>query len=62
MKNTNVQQHKQQNQDRHSRPENKDNLDSRSGEEQDFKGNDVTHNERETKERKRKSSINKPPF
>ncbi len=38
------------------RPENKDNLDSRSGEEQDFKGNDVTHNKRETKEDKLKKS------
>lgn len=26
------------------RPENKDNLDSRENEEQDFKGDDVTHN------------------
>ena len=38
------------------RPENKDNLDSRSGEEQDFKGKDVTHNKRETKEDKHKKS------
>ncbi|RYE19282.1 MAG: hypothetical protein EOP51_20210 [Sphingobacteriales bacterium] len=38
------------------RPENKDNLDSRSGEEQDFKGEDVTHNKRETKEDKHKKS------
>ncbi len=30
-----------------TRPENKDNLDSRSGEEQDNKGSDVTHNQRE---------------
>jgi hypothetical protein len=30
-----------------SRPENKDNLDSRSGEEQDYKGNTQTHNEKE---------------
>ena len=29
------------------RPENKDNLDSRANEEQDNKGNDVTHNEKE---------------
>jgi hypothetical protein len=36
------------------RPENKDNMDSRSGEEQDFKGDDVTHNKRETKEEKQK--------
>ncbi len=32
------------------RPENKDNLDSREGEEQETKGNDVTHNKKETKE------------
>ncbi len=31
------------------RPENKDNLDSREGEEQETKGNDVTHNRKETK-------------
>ena len=30
-----------------SRPENKDNLDSRKNEEQDDKGNDVTHNKKE---------------
>jgi hypothetical protein len=29
------------------RPENKDNLDSREGEEQDNKGNDTTHNKKE---------------
>lgn len=29
------------------RPENKDNLDSREGEEQDDKGDDVTHNKKE---------------
>lgn len=29
-------------------PENKDNLDSRKNEEQSFKGDDVTHNEKET--------------
>ena len=34
------------------RPENKDNLDSRKNEEQDNKGDDVTHNEKETKEDK----------
>ena len=38
------------------RPENKDNLDSRSGEEQDFKGGDITHNKRETKEDKLKKN------
>jgi len=31
-------------------PQNKDNLDSREGEEQDVKGDDVTHNRKETKE------------
>lgn len=31
------------------RPENKDNLDSRANEEQDFKGNDVTHNRKDVK-------------
>ena len=36
--------------DRHMRPENKDNLDSRKNEEQDFKGDDVTHNRKSTKE------------
>jgi len=29
--------------------ENKDNIDSRKNEEQDFKGNDSTHNQKETK-------------
>lgn len=29
------------------RPENKDNLDSREGEEQETKGDDVTHNKKE---------------
>ena len=38
--------------DRHIRPENKDNLDSRKNEEQDFKGDDVTHNKKETKNKK----------
>jgi hypothetical protein len=32
------------------RPEIRDNLDARSGEEQDTKGDDTTHNHRETKE------------
>ena len=31
------------------KPENKDNLDSRKNEEQDFKGSDTTHNSKETK-------------
>lgn len=34
-------------------PENKDNLDSRKNEEWDTKGNDVTHNQKETKEGKK---------
>jgi hypothetical protein len=38
--------------DRHIRPENKDNLDSRKNEEQDFKGDDVTHNKKDTKNKK----------
>jgi hypothetical protein len=32
-----------------TRPEIRDNLDSREGEEQNFKGNDVTHNKKEHK-------------
>lgn len=32
------------------RPQNKDDIDSRSNEEQDSKGDDVTHNKKETKE------------
>ena len=35
------------------RPENKDNLDSREGEEQLFKKDDVTHNKKETKSDKK---------
>lgn len=34
------------------RPENKDNLDSRENEEQDFKGNDTTHNKKDVKSKK----------
>jgi hypothetical protein len=38
------------------RPENKDNLDSREGLEQEYKGDAVTHNRKETKsDRKSKS-------
>jgi hypothetical protein len=33
--------------DRHLRPENKDNLDSRKNEEQDTKGDDITHNKKD---------------
>ncbi|MBE7170570.1 MAG: hypothetical protein INR73_08265 [Williamsia sp.] len=36
------------------RPEIRDNLDSREGEEQEDKGDDVTHNEKETKKDKLK--------
>lgn len=39
------------NNNRH-RPENKDNLDSREGEEQLFKGDDVTHNQKPHKSKK----------
>ena len=38
--------------DRHLRPENKDNLDSRKNEEQDFKADDSTHNKKETHNKK----------
>ena len=34
------------------RPENKDDLDSREGEEQNFKGDDVTHNKKDVKSKK----------
>ncbi|HEU4902725.1 MAG TPA: hypothetical protein VFT06_08025 [Flavisolibacter sp.] len=36
------------------RPENRDDLDSRSNEEQDTKGTDVTHNEKELKNDRKK--------
>ena len=35
------------------RPENKDNLDSREGLEQQFKGNNITHNKKERKSDKK---------
>ena len=35
--------------DNSKRPQNKDNLDSREGEEQEFKGDDETHNKKEHK-------------
>lgn len=35
------------------RPENKDNLDSREGEEQEDKGDDVTHNEKDVQSKKK---------
>jgi hypothetical protein len=34
------------------RPENKDNLDSREGEEQHFKGDDITHNKKDEQGKK----------
>ncbi|MCW3110587.1 MAG: hypothetical protein JWQ09_5093 [Segetibacter sp.] len=37
-----------------SRPDVRDNLDSRKNEEQEFKGDDVTHNEKDNKEDKSK--------
>lgn len=39
-----------------NKPEIRDNLDSREGEEQNDKGDDVTHNEKETKKDKGKKS------
>ena len=54
MKNVKTQNPKQNiqfNQNKH-RPENKDNLDSREGEEQQFKGDDITHNKKERKTKK----------
>ena len=36
---------------KHLSPENKDDLDSRKNEEQDFKGDDITHNKKDTKEK-----------
>ena len=36
------------------RPENKDDLDSREGEEQQFKGDDMTHNKKQTQSRRKK--------
>lgn len=47
--NNNINTQAQQNTNKHQRPENKDSLDSRANEEQDFKGNDITHNKKETK-------------
>lgn len=41
------------------RPENKDNLDSRKNEEFDFKGDDVTHNKKETQSEPKKKQNNK---
>jgi hypothetical protein len=41
-------------QNKNARPDVRDDLDSRNNEEQDFKGNDETHNKKETKEEKLK--------
>ena len=41
------------------RPENKDNLDSREGEEQQFKGDDITHNKKEHQNQKPGRNKNK---
>lgn len=41
-------------------PEIRDDLDSRKNEEQDDKGNDVTHNKKETKEGNLKKKDRKP--
>jgi len=38
-----------------SRPEIRDDLDSRTGEEQQFKGDDITHNEKPQKNKQQKS-------
>lgn len=49
----------QADQNKNQRPENKDNLDHREGEEQDKKGDDVTHNKKETKSEKPSQNANK---
>ena len=41
------------------RPEIRDNLDHREGEEQDVKGSDITHNKKETKENHLKEKKNR---
>jgi len=51
MKSNMTPQSKPQNtQSKQPNPENKDNLDSRKNEEQEFKGDDTTHNKKPTKE------------
>ena len=55
MKNTKPQSNQQNtrfNANKH-RPENKDNLDSREGEEQNLKGEHTTHNKKQTKSEKK---------
>ena len=46
--------------DNSNRAQNKDNLDSREGEEQDVKGDDVTHNRKEKKNRTLKRQGQRP--
>jgi hypothetical protein len=53
MQSKNPKQNIQFNANKH-RPENKDNLDSREGEEQLTKGTDVTHNKKETQHERKK--------
>jgi hypothetical protein len=48
--NGNTQNKQNMNQNHKNRPEIRDNLDHREGEEQTKKGDDVTHNEKQTKE------------
>ena len=52
MKNNKAPNPKQNIQFNQNSPENKDNLDSREGEEQQFKGDDITHNKKERKSEK----------
>lgn len=54
MASKNPKQNTQFNTNRH-KPENKDNLDSREGEEQLLKGKNITHNKKETKTNKKKN-------
>jgi hypothetical protein len=58
MKNSRDQSNKQskQGKSRVPKPEIRDNLDSRKNEEQDFKGSDITHNKKETKNSKSPNS------
>ena len=57
MQSKNPKQNIQFNTNKH-RPENKDDLDSREGEEQLIKGNDITHNKKE-RQSERKNKANK---
>ncbi|SHF11558.1 hypothetical protein [Flavisolibacter ginsengisoli] len=44
------------------KPDVRDDLDSRSNEEQDTKGSDITHNEKDTRNNKPVSTNNQKPF